>query len=49
MSAQGRERNRVWTRLILGAPPLGMVRDADGRRLATWERWAGVVEAAQGG
>jgi NAD(P)-dependent dehydrogenase (short-subunit alcohol dehydrogenase family) len=35
-------------RLILGAPPLAIVRDAYATRLATWNSWVGLSVAAQG-
>jgi NAD(P)-dependent dehydrogenase (short-subunit alcohol dehydrogenase family) len=35
-------------RVILGAPPLPMIRDAYDQRLATWEAWEAVSKAAQG-
>jgi hypothetical protein len=33
-------------RVLLGGPPLQMARDAYTRRLATWEQWERVSEAA---
>ena len=35
-------------RILLGAPPLQIIRDAYDERLATWEAWEPVSKAAQG-
>jgi len=35
-------------RILLGAPPLPLIRDAYDQRLATWEAWEAVSKAAQG-
>jgi hypothetical protein len=35
-------------RVLLGVPPLQIVRDAYDERLATWAAWKDVSEAAQG-
>jgi NAD(P)-dependent dehydrogenase (short-subunit alcohol dehydrogenase family) len=35
-------------RVLLGAPPLGLIRDAYERRLAAWNAWDAVSRAAQG-
>jgi NAD(P)-dependent dehydrogenase (short-subunit alcohol dehydrogenase family) len=37
------------TRILLGAPPLELIRDAYDKRLAAWEAWEAVSKAAQGG